>query len=676
MKIHALELYNFMLYRKFKKVFGDKDIIGILAEYLDDPIRSNKGGKSTIVEAIKYILQGSSRAEREIELIHHGESEMWGKLVLEEDGKFYSIKRGRDIKNNGLLEVEGVDKKREAQEVIDELIGYNKSELDLTCFFKQMDINQFMELKPADKKHYLMTWLKRTHWPKLERAVLDDLADINRDVEKHKARIETFKDEKIDTKNVKTHISILKKEIETKSKKLSIVEKKILRLSSASKEIRSIKEQLQDLLERESVIKKKIKLRDSIKEEIADLGTQITMLPKVKSDPLEDERKLLKELHVAEERASALSDELSVHKRHMTGVCPILMQACDRIKPDVSALDKIRQQRKELQERAAQITGEIKKLKQQKIAQDRRTELESDLRRAKGRISDFSGLDEELATISHRSSELSGRLSRLESSLALDALAEIETRRDSLRRAIEQANETLGSQRELLKRNAALTSKIQLTVQELDNLKRKAADLRYVAFMFGKNGIPSQEIENAFDEIEDEANYVLERLGTHLQLEFRPDRELQTWEELCIQCGWKFPRGARSKSCAECGAHREHKRKDELQLRVLENGVDEGFHMESGGGKSLVSIAVRIALTRLKQRQSNSRFNVLFLDEPDSAFDSANKKAFTRLITNTLVKDFGFEQIFWVSHDKEIQEAIPNVLKVTRYKTFSKAAWG
>jgi len=254
-------------------------------------------------------------------------------------------------------------------------------------------------------------------------------------------------------------------------------------------------------------------------------------------------------------------------------------------------------------------------------------------------------------------------------------MGDLKERFNTLQTKMSGLSERIGEYKGRLKSNKKDKAMVKFAEHQISLFQTKVADLRYVAFMFGKNGIPSQEIENAFDEVEDDINFVLERWNTTLQIEFQPDRELQMWEDYCIQCGWQFPKSTRTRTCESCDADRSKKRKDELQLRVLENGVDEGFHMESEGGKTMVSLSVRIGMTRLKQRQNHSRFNVLFLDEPDASLDKANKKAFVRLITKTLIKEFGFEQIFWISHDKEIQESIPNVLKVIRHANHSTTTW-
>jgi len=161
----------------------------------------------------------------------------------------------------------------------------------------------------------------------------------------------------------------------------------------------------------------------------------------------------------------------------------------------------------------------------------------------------------------------------------------------------------------------------------------------------------------------------------NVNIEFKPDRELQSYEDCCVACGWEFPKGTRTKECENCGEKRRKKRKDEPELRVIDNGSEESFGLESGGGKTMISLSVRTALTLLKRRQTGSEFNVLFLDEVDAMLDQENKIAFMNLVTKILIKKFGFEQIFWISHDSRISESTPHTLKVVRNGKYSKAGW-
>jgi DNA repair exonuclease SbcCD ATPase subunit len=209
--------------------------------------------------------------------------------------------------------------------------------------------------------------------------------------------------------------------------------------------------------------------------------------------------------------------------------------------------------------------------------------------------------------------------------------------------------------------------------QEIKSLAVRVDDLKLVSFVFSKNGIPSQEIENAFTEVEDEINFVLSQFGTPMEVLFSPDRELNDWEKSCVSCGFLFPKNYKKSDCSECGAPREKRRKDELQLKVMLDGQEYGFYMESGGGKTILSLAIRVALTRLKLRKTGSEFKVLFLDEVDAPFDEDNRDKFISLVNNVLVKKLGFHQVFWVSHSKIISEAIPHTLLITKKGSYAEA---
>jgi chromosome segregation ATPase len=193
--------------------------------------------------------------------------------------------------------------------------------------------------------------------------------------------------------------------------------------------------------------------------------------------------------------------------------------------------------------------------------------------------------------------------------------------------------------------------------------------------MFGKKGIPSLEIENCFQEIEDNVNFILGSMNGDYSVSFKPDRELSSWEDHCVSCGHTFAKGARKPECPECGTERFKKRKDELRVMIVENGREISFDMASGGLKTIISLAVRAALSMLIRRQNDSSFSVLFLDEIDSALDEAYRETLMDLVSQVFVKRLGFTQIFWISHNKSISQSVPHTLLVKGYENYSELEW-
>ena len=653
MKIAGLHLENFMGYKHFKRSFRQYEVIGLVGP--------NKSGKTTLLEAIYWILFGVSRAERDVELIHRGEDQAIGKLTLDDDGKKIVITRGRDIKNNGMLEIKGVDKKGEVQKIINNLLGYDKDEFGLTTFFKQMDINGFMELKPAKKKEHLMQWLKNLHWKSLERAALDDLIEENKKIAGYKSKIETLKEQSTGTKKLKKQLSTLRVQHEKKTEKANALEKKIAKAKAGAKYLKEIKKQIEDLSEK--VVDKEAASAEVRLKKIS-LAKKKMKVAQVGQPGAVDESKLFDTRAILMRSLKVLKDRILRAEKDFKGWCPLLDQSCSRIEPNSRDLKTwkrdVKRHSLELRETNAQVTH----LEAWKDAQDAVKDAELALAEAKAASGDVGSMKAGLKA-----------LRATERATVVEPTGGHQDRLADLKDAMVDLAEQIGSVKQRVETSGKVRQQLSVIKEKLTACQDHAADLRYLAFMFGKNGIPSQEIENAFDKIEDEINFILRRLGIGLQVEFSPDREIGSWEDLCVACGWQFPKGTRTKECGDCGADRMKKRKDELQLRVLEDGHNEGFHMESGGGKTMVSLSVRLALTRLKQRQTNSRFNVLFLDEPDAALDKSNKKAFIQLITRTLIKEFGFEQVFWISHDPEIQESIPNVLSISKVNGESKTRW-
>jgi hypothetical protein len=184
--------------------------------------------------------------------------------------------------------------------------------------------------------------------------------------------------------------------------------------------------------------------------------------------------------------------------------------------------------------------------------------------------------------------------------------------------------------------------------------------------MFGKDGIPSIQTENSFQEIEGDANSVLSELMCGLKIEFSAIRETQQWEDSCFVCG--APYAASEKSCKKCNlGYKRKKRRDELSIKVFEGDFEENFELDSGGGKTLISTAIRIALSRLLQRRLKNRCECLFLDEVLGSLDRANRAYFSAMLTK-LLPLMGFKQIFIITHTDITEGGVKNKLTITRKK--------
>jgi len=528
-----------------------------------------------------------------------------------------------------LLEVKGVDKVKEAQKIIDDLFGMNGKEFVLTCFFKQADINGFMELGGAKQKEHFMRWLRNTHWQGLFLAVSEDIKACQKALDNDRASQLSLNDQIAQEQYSDDNIKKQQKTIKNYKKKKIVCQLKLKALTVGPAEAKRLRGELEDIEEERH-------------EFLTDLFFHHKELRKV---DLSKEKGLEKKQEKLTRKAERLGTQIKNANR-MTGTCPILDESCDRISCSETKLKSMKKVQEDLLETRTKVHKALRKIDAAK---------------------QLPGLD-----------KINKRRKAIESRLKLynfKVVSKLQEETDMLEKHIYNMTHKLGRMTQAKKN----INKIQDSIEELEKRiskdEKKLGNLKYLAFMFGKNGIPSQEIENALNQIEEEINYVLSKFGTAIEVEFRSDRQLSTWEDSCVDCGWQFPKGTRLKECKKCGSERQKKRKDELELRVRSGGTDESFRMESGGGKTIISLATRIALTLLLRRQTGSNFNVLFLDEPDAAFDEANRDKFMKLITTVLIHELGFEQVFWISHFKDIQESIPHVLQVENKKGYSQTRW-
>jgi DNA repair exonuclease SbcCD ATPase subunit len=674
MQLKRLKIHNFMRIREAELDFSGKDVIGILAKGMFDEKRSNYLGKSTILEAMRFAITGKSRASKAVQLIHFGEKTMEIELDLESDsGEIYTIRRGVDHKGKGLTEVGWGDKKRESQQTINDLLGIDEKDFDMTFFFKQAEINKFMALGSAEQKKMMMKWQKNDHWQEKEKAV-------NEDIKKYKEKI---KEEEIILRNLELNIGNVEdiegslfytsQQVSAKEELLGVAKKKLKTLnenaSVSENEYKRIKRELSNTASKlEKVEKKLAEVKkaamtvDNLEDELAPIN--------FKGLKEAEEKHNLKGLSATSE-SFRLSEKIEKIKKSGNGLCPILDEECDRLNLSEEQIDKMLSEARRLADlgkREKIIARDIKE------EHDEYYKLWEELKEAREKLDHEDMLLENSRMLKEEIQSYKEALDSYDPDFNKN-LANLTSKIDALEYEIPDLKDELS----VLKHKYGEYEKNEKEIEKLRSslIKRNTilSDLQYVSFTFGKNGIPSLEIENSFQEIEEEINYMLEEIDQTLSIECKPDRELKTWEELCLSCGHKYEKGTKKHSCKKCGTPRRKKRKDELQLNVIQNHNEMPFEMCSGGLKTITSLCVRTALTMLLKRQNGTNLNVLFLDEIDSALDESNKEKIKKIVSQVFIKKLGFKQIFWISHDKTISEAVPHTILVKGYEDYSELEW-
>lgn len=671
--LSELTLHNFGPFKGTQKLTNveSKSIICVLGEYDGIKGKSNRSGKSFLLEAFTYLLTGKSRADNETELIHNGEEVMWveGKFISEDLSDTKVIKRGRDLKGKGVLEVDWIEKSSDAKQAIKDTLGVDPSDFETTAFFKQSDIEGFMRKKPSEQSEDMMKWMDNGHWIERSERVKKDVSSFRnklKDVESAKRAFESSLDS---VEALQIHIDENNKEADKLDIKLKSIEKEINKYLDSkeelSSEINKYKSDRNDLLSKISDAKRNEVEINRTKSHIENYTNKVdeisSLLECMKQYSVDDTNKLsnsIGSLNAETSRLATLIKDIKSSK----GVCPILGSKCDLISNESNNYD----------EEYSKLSNKIKEYKSTLLEANKFIRLNDELNNNELKLSEYNEKLNKLGSIDVSQYESkSKKLDNLinDKSTKLTELNEKISESDKVANELSNKIKAIESDIKVLEHRISVYDETLKKIEEKDleasKLRVVIADLSDIAIMFSKYGIPADEIDNSLGTIQDKVNMILKLSGMDLSMSFEPDKELKAKEVVCL-CGYHFPKGHRG-NCPECGMERQNKRKTEMNIKIIENGKERKFKMDSGGGRALISFAVRIAINLIKKEQGKMKLNMLFLDEVDAPFDEFHLNKLISIITTTLINSFHYGQIILISHNKEIRDSVDDIIRVVRY---------
>lgn len=214
-----------------------------------------------------------------------------------------------------------------------------------------------------------------------------------------------------------------------------------------------------------------------------------------------------------------------------------------------------------------------------------------------------------------------------------------------------------------LKGIARIEAEIKAIEVELQTQANRLQVLKSLQPALSKDGIPFFGLLTSISEFEYEVNKALTQLGTDIQVEVIPYTTLTTYEPICAACGYDFP--SQTTACPVCGARRMKKRKETLDIQFKGSTYNVDFSEDSGGGKLLVSLAIRLALFSVfRDRGLMQGIDFWVLDEVFSPLDTSAKTSMLRLLDD-LRDTYGFKQLFVISHT-DLSDVLPPVVVVER----------
>ncbi len=688
MILKSLRLKNF---RKFKDTLiefpdGVTGVVGL-----------NGAGKSTIFEAIAWVLYGPVAARTSADQIKRENAEhsdpcrvelgfIFGddkyRVVREMSGKSLATSASATI--NGKLVANGAEI---VSKFIQKKLGMDFKSFYTSIFAKQKELNALSSMNASERRPLILRMLgidalddiiKEIKFDKRNKdAVIgrlgQDLVDKNgrNKTDVYQNEIKNLEQKKDDLdlllKKSTENITIAKKEVEALEK----------RYANAKKECEKIQKNKEKLAEKKTLFENKEKLREEIKQ----LQSKI----KDRQQSIEKQQKKNEAFKNLEVEIKTTESNLSKAEDATETIIKKTEQKKTLIKSIEEAVTDIDSKRKKIEKIGSdakcptcervlgdQYTALIQKFDEKKQKKDK--EKESFLKTLKIEQNEYERLSREQRALQKKRNYLQTQLrekERIDTTIK-NVLTEINREEKEIEDKEKQLmkigkvefnlNEYEGVKRRVETLRNELDSSLKTFQEKKDRLNKAKIDL--VKKESDKKSV-LQEIKNLQQKIKEleefkkrikeekknvqhlsMLNEIMSSFRTYLISQIRPTLSLYA-SELFDQL--------------TDGKYSEIELDENYNLIVYDNGVPHNIERFSGGEEDLANLCIRLAISEVITEKAGSVFNFIILDEIFGSQDNIRKQNIIKALSSFSSK---FRQIFLITHIEEIKNFMENAITV------------
>ena len=689
MILKTLTLLNF---RKFKNITiefpdGVTGVVGL-----------NGAGKSTIFEAIAWVLYGSVAARTSSDQIKRQAAETSDPCRVELEFIFenenYRVVRemtGKSLTASATATVNGKVAATSAESVsqfIQKKLGMDFKSFFTSIFAKQKELNTLSSMNASERRPLILRMLgidsldeviKEVRSDKKHKDLLIEKLSSDFVDEKGRNKDETYKDEiKNYEKNKKEIDEILKKskeKIEELNKQLKTIEKEYLKNKNDYEKLNKKKE---ELLEKKTFFENKLKLQEEIKELKAKISERQKNIEKEKKkltiyralendikkteQRLDEINKLIGNLARNVEQKKTLNgrikdeiDDINFKKKNIEKLGPEAQcPTCERVLSDQYnfLLKKFEKEKIGKEKEIENFEKEIKKTdeekerisREQEAFQKKKNYLETQ-NREKDRID---------TTIKHLSDEINSEKKAIENkekelkeigviTFNLKEFENVKKQVENLYKSCQRSLELFNNQKdELNKFNVELEKKEgekKLLDQKIKNLKEKIGQL--------------DDFRKKIKEEKNTVRYlgmlseVMSDFRTFLISRIRPTLSSYSSDFFTHLTDGKYA---------------EVELDENYDLLVYDNGEKYNINRFSGGEEDLANLCLRLAISEVITERAGGVFNFIILDEIFGSQDSIRRHNIMKALAALSSK---FRQIFLITHVEDVKNDMENIIFVT-----------
>ncbi len=660
-----------------------------IRSYLDDELCFQPGstllsgeigsGKSTVLMALDFALFGTRRGELDgRDLLRHGADSGSVELEFELDGSKISIKRSiKRTKNgfsqeSGFIEAGGKREHKSASELrasVIELLGYPKEFVTKNpvifsyTVYTQQDQMKRIFLNPAERLNTIRKIFGIDRYGMMKessRFLLTDMRAVKRGLEAGLSDMDAKKSELSMKEEQKSRIA---GELAEARSSLALLEKKMSSLRAEREVFSKDSELLQSLQKRKSSAESARKIRQSNIENsrkmILELDAAMEKSKKALSDTLEkpsdksesDVRHMIelleRDIRAGIEKSSAYSQERKKFESILrNGFCEFCGQHVSDVGSFESMIAKSAHMLSECDKNIERNEAEVRELRR---LHEKIMRYSADARNRQTIGKNIEVLESQKASLEKDIVSAAGELSSLESELSsverdIGKYSGLEEKKKMIEREIDSLGRGLVAANSAVSRMGQQVNDIGISIENLKNQVAQREREREKASCIG--GLV-EWISSCFLDI---VNEIEKSVLSRIQAEF--NEFFQKW------FGMLVADDLLSVSIDE-----------QFAPLIEQNGYETAYENLSGGEKTAVALAYRLALNKVINTMISTikTKELIILDEPTDGFSSEQLDRMRDVLA-----ELNLKQMIIVSHEPKIDTFVNNVIKLHKEEHVSR----
>ncbi len=688
MLLKTLTLKNF---RKFKNATID------FPDGVTGVVGLNGVGKSTIFEAIAWVLYGSVAARTSSEeikrqgTINSDPCRVEIEFIFEEE-KIRVVRemKGKNLSSQATATVNGKVAATSAESVtrfIQKKLGMDFKSFFTSIFARQKELNTLSSMNASERRPLILKMLgidsideiikevrsdkksKDTYIERLNNDLKDEKGNDKKVIFEHQLKSKKEEIQKIDKKikNEKEQIKKLKNEKEQIGKKYKKSKEKYETLNKQKEELSDKKTLFENKKKLESEIKD---LKEKIEKRKEKLETEQKKLKEFKNTEndfkssemrLEDINNHLEKLFKKIEKNTALSDritedikEAKTKKEKIVEIGPdAKCPTCERVLSGQYnvLLNKFETEVSKKKENIENYNKEIESVKKEKERIEREREA---LRKKRNYLqSEIRKKDKIEATLSHIESEIKKEKNDLENKKTIfDDIGKIDfnlKEYNSIKKEVEKAYENYqnvledyNNKKDELSKYALISEKNQgekkLIKQHIENIENKIKELEKFKKRIKEEKNAVKYLGLLSDVMNDFRTYLISRIRPTLS-SYASDFYRRLTD----------------------GKYNEIELDENYNVLIYDNGESFGIERFSGGEEDLANLCLRLSISEFITERAGGIFNFIILDEIFGSQDNIRRQNIMKALNALSSK---FRQIFIITHVEEIKNYVENIMQV------------